>query len=80
MWDQLVNTFVNIFAIPEAAGKGIAFGATVWTSLTDYRMWRSLGWLLLGIIVAILGLAVWNRRTIYSAVKTSSQAAAQAAV
>lgn len=32
--------------------------------LSDYRMWRSLGWLLLGILLIILGVVVWNRHAI----------------
>jgi hypothetical protein len=39
----------------------------VWLNLSDYRMWRSLGWLLLGIILMILGFVVWNRKAIGSA-------------
>lgn len=31
------------------------------TTITDYRMWRSLGWLLLGIIMIAAGLALLAR-------------------
>jgi hypothetical protein len=40
------------------AGIGTIFEA-VWTELTDVRMWRSLGWLVLGIILMLLGVAWW---------------------
>ena len=30
-----------------------------WTMLTDGKMWRSLGWLLLGIVLMLLGVALW---------------------
>jgi hypothetical protein len=31
----------------------------IWDTLTDGRMWRSLGWLVLGIILMLLGAAWW---------------------
>lgn len=31
----------------------------IWTELTDGRMWRSLGWIVLGIILMLLGVAWW---------------------
>lgn len=39
----------------------------VWLNVSDYRMWRSLGWLLLGLLLMILGFVVWNRKAIASA-------------
>ena len=41
----------------EAPGVGLVEG--IWTELTDGRMWRSLGWLLLGIVLMLLGVAWW---------------------
>lgn len=80
MWDSLINTLTGILTIPDQAGKAVAFGATVWATLSDYRMWRSIAWIALGVLVAILGLAVWNRKAIISAAKTSGQAATKGAV
>lgn len=34
----------------------------IWANVSDYRMWRSLGWLLLGIMLMITGFVVWNRK------------------
>jgi hypothetical protein len=39
----------------------------VWLNVSDYRMWRSLGWLLLGVALMILGFVVWNRKALAAA-------------
>lgn len=47
--------------VPSVAGWS-AFVTTIqgaWTELTDGRMWRSLGWILLGIVLMLLGVAWW---------------------
>ena len=31
----------------------------IWAGLTDGKLWRSLGWLLLGIVLMLLGVAIW---------------------
>jgi len=41
----------------EAPGISIVEG--IWTQLTDGRMWRSLGWLLLGIVLMLLAVGWW---------------------
>ena len=52
--------------VGSAAGgvAGFAGFATVvegiWAGLTDYKMWRSLGWLLLGILLMLLGAVMWT--------------------
>lgn len=48
-----------------------AVGVTklVWLNVSDYRMWRSLGWLILGVILMILGFVVWNRKALSGAGK-----------
>jgi hypothetical protein len=43
--------------------------------LTDVRMWRSLGWIALGILVFIVGLIIWLRKPIEQAVGTVAKAA-----
>jgi hypothetical protein len=48
-------------AVPQIAGlEGIAkiFG-DFFSGITDGKMWRSLGWLLLGILIFLIGLAMW---------------------
>jgi len=42
----------------------LSFSKAVWLNVSDYRMWRSLGWLALGILLMILGFVVWNRKAI----------------
>lgn len=44
----------------------------IWAALSDYRMWRSVGWLLLGIVLMILGFVVWNRKAIASTAKLAA--------
>lgn len=48
----------------SALGDSLSFTKAVWLNISDYRMWRSLGWLLLGIVLMILGFVVWNRKAI----------------
>lgn len=43
-------------------GAGVA--KVVWANVSDYRMWRSLGWLVLGILLLVLGLVLWNRKAL----------------
>jgi hypothetical protein len=69
MWDSVVSAFKDILGLPADVGKGAALFGVAWATVTDYRMWRSIGWLLLGIVVTILGLTIWNRRTIGAAVR-----------
>lgn len=45
----------------------LQMAGTIWASVTDYRMWRSFGWLMLGILLIILGFVIWNRHAIGSA-------------
>ena len=71
MWDSVVSTIKGILGLPGDVSKGAALFATAWTTVTDYRLWRSVGWLLLGILVTILGLMIWNRRTIGAAIKAA---------
>lgn len=56
----------------SALGDTLSFSKAVWLNVSDYRMWRSLGWLLLGIVLMILGFVVWNRKAIASAAKLAS--------
>ena len=46
-------------------GAGVA--KVVWANVSDYRMWRSLGWLILGILLLVLGLVLWNRKALGTA-------------
>ncbi len=45
-------------AVTNAAG-GAAGLAAIWTNLRDYKMWRSLGWLFLGVLLMLLGALSW---------------------
>lgn len=44
------------------------------SQLTDVRMWRSLGWIGLGLLVLLLGLALWLRKDIGSTLAAAKMA------
>jgi len=46
-------------AVTSAWGGAITAAEGIWTELTDVRMWRSLGWLVLGIVLMLLGVLWW---------------------
>jgi hypothetical protein len=48
----------------SALGDSLSFSKAVWLNVSDYRMWRSLGWLVLGVALMILGFLVWNRKAL----------------
>lgn len=88
-WGALVSFFGAITGNPELGGVGSLIGVegtgsgtssitaavgAVWETVTNYRMWRSLGWLFLGILVMVLGLLIWNRKAIGSGIKTATEA------
>jgi hypothetical protein len=56
----------------SALGDTLSFSKAVWLNVSDYRMWRSLGWLLLGILMMIIGFVVWNRKAIAGAAKLAA--------
>lgn len=64
--------------LPDASGAmsalndSLTFSKAVWMNLSDYRMWRSLGWLLLGIVLMIIGFLVWNRKALEAAGKLAA--------
>jgi uncharacterized membrane protein len=51
---------LGLSGLTDTAGVLVAFFATI----TDYRMWRSLGWLLLGILMIAGGLAMWAKDSV----------------
>ena len=53
----------------SALGDTLSFSKAVWLNISDFRMWRSLGWLLLGVILIILGFVSWNRKAVMGAAK-----------
>lgn len=40
-------------------GSFLTLAEGVWAALTDGKLWRSLGWLALGIVLMLLGLLWW---------------------
>jgi hypothetical protein len=47
--------------VPSVPGLGgfVTVIEAIWTELTDGRMWRSLGWVILGIVLMLLGAGLW---------------------
>lgn len=41
-----------------------ALMSEIWFELSDYRMWRSLGWLLLGVALIAIGIFLWVRTNV----------------
>jgi hypothetical protein len=66
-WKEMGNLVSN----PSTAVPGALSGANAFLEpvvkflgdLSDIRLWRSLGWLLLGIVLFILGLALWLKKS-----------------
>ena len=74
MWDSLASIFESLVGSTGATGV-MTFIGEAWLNVTDFRMWRSLGWLVLGVILIIIGFVVWNRHAIGAAASTVAAAA-----
>ena len=48
----------------SAIGDSVNLAKAVWLNVCDFRMWRSLGWLMLGILLMIIGFLAWNRKAL----------------
>lgn len=57
-------------ALGDTASALVAFFQTI----TDYTMWRSLGWLILGIIMIALGVYSWSKETVTPYVAAAAKA------
>ena len=59
-----------------SAGSGISDTAAAlgafFTTVTDYRMWRSLAWLILGVLLIAAGLALLAKDTVVGGVVGSA--------
>ncbi len=51
---------LGLTGLSDTAGVLVAF----FTTITDYRMWRSLGWLILGILMIAAGLGLWAKDSV----------------
>lgn len=71
MWDAIVSLVGDL--TPGSGGLALAAGIT--EALFNYRMWRSIGWLLLGIVLALVGFSIWNRKAIAQGAKVAALAA-----
>ncbi len=55
---------LGLSGLTDTAGVLVAFFATI----TDYRMWRSLAWLILGVLMIAGGLTMWTKDAVLSGV------------
>jgi len=46
-------------SVPSGLGGVITVIEGIWAGLTDGKLWRSLGWLLLGVVLILFGLSAW---------------------
>lgn len=75
MWDSIVSAIQGIISLPNDAGKAAGILGEAWATITDFRMWRSLGWLLLGILLIVLGFVIWNRQALGQAATVLAESA-----
>lgn len=74
-----INQAVGLPDTPDLGGAindvkdGVNLAKVVWFNVSDFRMWRSLGWLLLGIFLMVLGFVVWNRKSIQAVAGTAAR-------
>lgn len=59
--------------LPDSSGAisaltdPLSFAKAVWLNVSDFRMWRSLGWVIIGFALMVIGFVIWNRKAIASA-------------
>lgn len=71
-----LNPFKDIISGLSGVEKVAGVMAAIWTDLTDVHMWASLGWLVLGALLLMLGLLMWLRKPVEGAAGTVAAAVA----
>lgn len=71
MWDAITGLVSSVG--PLSGPLKLAGG--ILEALVNYRMWRSLGWLLLGLVLLTMGFLLLNRKGIEGAAGTAAKAA-----
>lgn len=78
-----MNFFTSLYSALAGSATGVdrlaAAVTAMGTTITDGKMWRSLGWLLLGIALMVLGLFWLIRGPINGKIDAARAAAAKAA-
>lgn len=72
MWDSLVTLVSKL--TPDGGALQLLAGVSL--ALFNYRMWRSIGWLILGILMMWWGFLLWNRKGIAAGAKAAATVAA----
>jgi hypothetical protein len=55
IWSDIEQALNPLSGVDKLAG--VVEG--VWATVSDYKMWRSLGWLTLGIVLMLLAVGWW---------------------
>lgn len=72
------ETINSVTGLPDSSGAisaltdPLSFAKAVWLNVSDYRMWRSLGWVIMGFVLMVIGFVVWNRKAIGGAAKLAA--------
>ena len=73
IWSDFTSGLKSLTTAPE---EGVATAVGFFKVLTDAAMWRSLGWLFLGLLIAGLGLLLLLRKPVEDAVGQVARAVA----
>lgn len=71
---KTADTINDATGLPDSSGAfsaitdPVSFAKAVWLNVSDYRMWRSLGWVMIGFVMMVIGFVVWTRQAAASAV------------
>jgi len=71
LFQQALQGLASVTGVDRLAGV-VAAGVGI---VTDGKMWRSLGWIILGVVLIVLGLVWLFRREIGGAAATAAKAA-----
>ena len=73
---DFTTIFSSLWSAGQTLGDVASTLAAFFTSISDYRMWRSMGWLMLGVAMLTGGILLWNKDTVASLAGTAAKAAA----
>ena len=66
--DETAKAIKGVGGAMSQLSDSVDVAKAIWLNISDYRMWRSLGWLLIGIVLLIIGFVMLARKPIQSAV------------
>ena len=60
--DDIISMFSTIMDTPHAIAAAATSMEKFWKTLTDKYMWRSLGWIIIGLIILVAGILSWMKK------------------